>query len=695
MVRIWIFKADETNRADGGSRGAGWQEALRRTGRSGELARPREIAFGRGPSGAHSRAMARKPAPKSKRKPAPRPPPRRRGCFGRLFWVGVKLFVVTALLWAVIALGFYAWALTFDLKAIKDIPQRSAIYDRNGDFYSRLAGENRVVVPFDKVSNDFVNALLAREDSRFYYHHGVDPIGILRAIARNFVAGGFREGASTITQQLARNSFPLGGKTLYRKLLEAAVAYRIETELTKEEILEAYMNRIYFGSGYYGVETASQAYFGRPAARMSLPEAAMLAGLIRSPNRFSPFNNLEASVRERDTVLRRMRKLDLIADDQLEKALASKPDIADKMSGAPQENWATDAIQQEIDLVIDREVQEEGGLKIYTTIDPTLQASAEKSLSRGLDEIEKLPGYKHKPMKAFQEADINGKEGAPYLEGAALALDNRTGGVLAIVGGRDYGFSKFNRAVLGKRQIGSAVKPFVYAKAFEKGLRPSDPIDDGRLQPGELPAAFSKYDPSNSDNTYRGILPAEDGLVLSRNTMSIRIGMKAGLDAIADTIVRAGLSANPPRYPALCLGAFETDLKSLTTSYTAFADGGTKVQSYLIDRIVDADGNVLYKATHARTPLIQPQAAQMTESIMEEVLTRGTAARSHSLGLRHRAAGKTGTTNDFQDAWFVGFDDRYTCGVWVGFDQPRKIVSGGTGAELALPIWVDIMETGR
>ncbi len=228
------------------------------------------------------------------------------GCAGLVIRFFLKMGIVTLLLWAVVALVFYAWALTFDLSKIAEMPERSVVYDKDGKPYSRLAGENRVVVPFDRVSNDFINALLAREDTRFYRHRGIDPIGIARAALRNFVAGGFREGASTITQQLARNSFPLGGKNLLRKMLEAALAYRIETELSKEEILEAYVNRIYFGSGYYGVEAASQAYFGKPASRMDLPEAALLAGLIRSPNRFSPFNNLDRSRRERDAVLERM-----------------------------------------------------------------------------------------------------------------------------------------------------------------------------------------------------------------------------------------------------------------------------------------------------------------------------------------------------------------------------------------------------
>ncbi len=247
------------------------------------------------------------------------------GCLGGLFWFGVKIGVLLLLVVAVVFLGYYAWALTFDLRTISDMRQRSAVYDKDGKFYSRLAGENRIVVPFDKISNDFVNALLAREDTRFYYHHGIDPLGITRAVVRNFL-GGFRlkEGASTLTQQLARNSFPLGGKNFHRKMIEAALSYRIETELTKEQILEAYMNRIYFGSGYYGVETASQAYFGKPASRMTVAEAALLAGLIRSPNRFSPFNDPEKATRERNTVLGRMLKLGYIDKSQYQTALATK-----------------------------------------------------------------------------------------------------------------------------------------------------------------------------------------------------------------------------------------------------------------------------------------------------------------------------------------------------------------------------------
>jgi penicillin-binding protein 1A len=607
----------------------------------------------------------------------------------------IKATVLTVLLWIVIALLFYAWSLTFDLKTISDMPQRSSVYDKDGRFYSRLSGENRVVVPFDKISNHFVNALLAREDTRFYYHHGIDPVGIARAVVRNFVAGGFREGASTLTQQLARNSFPLGGKNIVRKMIEAALAYRIETELTKEEILEAYMNRIYFGSGYYGVETASQAYFGKPASLLNLPEAAMLAGLIRSPNRFSPFNNLKKAVRERNAVLARMHKLDFITEQQMAAAATSVPKIAPKRPASPQDNWAMDAILRELELVIDRDRFDNGGLKIYTTIDGELQGVAEESLRDRLTQIESLPGFPHRPMKVYSTADLAAQEFTPYLEGAAIAIDSHTGGIRAVAGGRDYERSKFNRALLGRRQIGSSVKPFVYAKAFEAGLQPDDVVDDNRLRPEELPPAYGRYDPSNSDNTYRGELPAREGLVLSRNTMSVRIGLWTGLDPIREIIARAGISQNPPRFPSLCLGAFESNLKDLTASYTVFANGGVKLQPYLIEHIADPDGQTIYKATRGKLDILDPKATKLTASLMQEVLSRGTGSRARQLGLHHTAAGKTGTTDDYQDAWFVGFDDQLVCGVWVGFDRPKKIMPGGTGGELALPIWVDIIEAKR
>ncbi len=573
--------------------------------------------------------------------------------------------------------------------------ERSVVYDHEGKYYSRLAGENRVAVPFDKVSNDFYNALISREDTRFYKHHGIDPIGISRAVVRNLFLGGFREGASTITQQLARNSFPLGGKNLHRKLIEAALAFRIETELTKEEILTAYVNRIYFGSGTYGIEAASQTYFGKPASKLNLPESATLAGLIRSPNRFSPLNNPEGSLRERNTVLGRMRDLGLITSVEYDEASASPLLAMPRIKTSPEDNWAMDAILRELELVLEPGQMNEGGLKIYTTIDGPLQSAAEQAVRNRLQAVEAQPGYPHKPMSDFKDAVLDGEKSAPYLQAAAIALDNKSGGIRAIVGGRDYESSKFHRALFGRRQAGSIVKPFVYACAFESGIAPNESISDDRIQPGEIPRKFGSYDPSNSDGSYRGLQPLGEGLVESRNTMTVRLGMRAGLDRIANMVVKAGIAVDPSRYPAICLGAFETNLRDITSAYTAFATGGVKLQPYLIDRVFDARGNVLYKSTRGRIPVINPAAARMTTLLLEDVVTRGTAVRAREFGLTGKGAGKTGTTNNYLDAWFIGFDSSLTCGVWVGFDKPRPIKPGGYGGALALPIWVDIIESAK
>ncbi len=611
---------------------------------------------------------------------------RRRSARVRLRVAIFKIGLAALLVWAVVAAGYYVWALTFDLSAIREIPQRSAVLDKDGKFYSRMAGgENRVTAPFDKISNHFVNALITREDTRFYSHHGVDPIGIARAIVRNFMFGRIREGASTITQQLARNSFPLGGKTLHRKLIEAALAFRIETELTKEEILEAYMNRIYFGSGFWGVETASRGYFGKPASRLTLSEAALLAGLIRSPSNFSPFVDPERSIKERDVVLHRMHELELIDARQLADALSRKISLSTPPRTAPQADWAMETIRRELALVLPGDRLEEGGLTIHTTLDPELQRAAERAVSRRLDQVEQRAGYRH-PRKG---------ETSEYLQGALLAIDNRTGGIRAIVGGRDYSDSTYHRAFDARRPIGSTAKPFVFAAAFANGLKPGDRISDARLRPGEIPRDLGHYDPSNADGKYGGDIRAGDALVHSRNTATVRVGLRTTLPTVADFMQRAGLAREINPYPAICLGAFETTLKDLTAAYTAFATGGIRLQPYLIDKVTDSEGNVLFQATRGKIRFLDEKSARQTSDLLVEVVTRGTASGARAMGLRKRAAGKTGTTDQSRDAWFVGYTKSLTCGVWVGFDQPRTILRGGSGADLALPIWVDIIQAAN
>ena len=599
------------------------------------------------------------------------------------------------LLWLLVALFYYLWALTFDLTTIGQMPQRSSIYDRNGTFYSRTVGENRIMVHYNQVSQNFVNALVSREDARFYEHHGIDPLGIIRAAIRNLLFGGMKQGASTITQQLARNSFPLGGKNFNRKFLEAAMAFRIEMEMSKEQILELYMNRIYFGSGLFGVETASQAYFGCPAAKMDLSQAALLAGLIRSPNRFSPFNNLEASLKQRDVVLGQMKALSdredhtpFMTQAEYEKALKEKISPRQQSLVNPLNSWAVDAILHELEQVVALDRIDGGGLRIDTSIDAGLQQAAEFSVAQRLSEVEQRPDFHQ------QHRSAKGESTSEPLQGAALAIDNASGGIAAIVGGRNFTESKYNRALVAMRQIGSSAKPFVYEEAFRKGvITPDSPISDARLTPADLPSRSPAYDPQNSDGTFGGELPAKEGLIHSRNTMSVRVGMKTGLGDIASTMERLGLADHVPRYPSISLGSFESTLRNVTVAYTALATGGARLHPHLVEKVTDAEGTVLFRATHGRIPVLDPAATKMTTAVLTEVLTCGTAARAAELGLRKPAAGKTGTTDHFVDAWFLGYTQGLTCGVWVGFDRPKTIMHGGYGAELALPIWVDIIQS--
>jgi penicillin-binding protein 1A len=588
---------------------------------------------------------------------------------------------------------FYAvWAQTFDLNKVDDMPERNTVFDVDGKIYSRLAGANRVKVALNEVSPAFIDALLAREDTRFFEHGGIDWRGIARALVRDVMSASAKEGASSITQQLARNSLPLGGRTLSRKVLEAMVALRIERDFTKQQILEAYVNRIYFGAGCYGVQTASLAYFGKDAAKLNLSESATLAGLIRSPNRYSPLKNPEGAAHQRDTVLDRLVELKKVSRTQADEAKMTKVNPHPKRMPLIQENYAMDAVQRDLNLLLTPEQIDTGGLFIYTTLDPTVQNAATQAVETQLAKIEHQSGFKH-PSKASYRAPAEGEDSSmPYLQGALVAIDNESGGIRALVGGRDYAQSKFNRALPpANRQVGSSFKPFVYTVAFTHGLLPGAAISDGPIEPGEIQGA-GNWAPGNSDGTYGGIQPVSYGLIHSRNTMSVRIGQIAGLDDVQKIAMTLGLGQNIPHGPAIYIGSFETDLKDLTAAYTAFPNAGVRKQAYIIERIDDADHNPIYRAAHVTVPALDPSAAWMTSQLMEQVLVSGTAASAKSLGFKlPAAAGKTGTTNDYKDAWFVGYTSAITCGVWVGFDQPQTIMARGYGSALALPIWTQVM----
>lgn len=602
-----------------------------------------------------------------------------------------RLVIASLLLWGLVAAFYAAWAWTFDLQKAGQIPESSLVIDRNGQVYTRLSGENRRTVPLDRVSQWFVRAVIAREDSRFMQHFGIDPIGIARATASNIAAGGIRQGGSTLTQQLARNSFPLGGQNIHRKILEAALAMRMEAVLSKDEILTSYINRIYFGSGLFGVETASQAYFQKPAADLTLAESALLAGLIRSPNRLSPFRDPDGALEQRNLVLHQMEEQGYISPAQRAEAQAQPLFLAAQKPAPPQEDWAMEILWRELERVLPQDVLDGAGLKIYTTLDGRMQKAAVAAIEEQLASVEARPGYPHEKKAETSFVDPQSRGGTPFLQACAMAIDNRSGGIRVLVGGRDYATSKFNRAYFAERQVGSSVKPFVYATAFAVGVSPDAPVSDNPIRPGELPKGFGNYNPANSDDTYRGVLPAKDGLILSRNTMTVRVGAAAGLARVRETILAAGIGSDIPNFPSIFLGSFSGTLRALTVAYAALANDGVSPSPHILDRVEDAQGRIIYRSKGSLQRMLPANVARLTAAVLREAMTRGTGQVAKAFGYRGQAAGKTGTTNDYKDAWFIGFDEDTTCGVWVGFDQPKRIVDRGYGATLALPIWVKIM----
>jgi penicillin-binding protein 1A len=413
--------------------------------------------------------------------------------------------------------------------------------------------------------------------------------------------------------------------------------------------------------------------------------------LIRSPNRYSPLKNLNGATTQRNEVLDRMVELKMITTQEAEAAKSTSLKIANKRSSVPQQNYAMDALYRELQGIVSQDQIDAGGLRIYTTLDPVLQPAAESAIENWLEQVEKKSDYKHPRKSSYTDAERAAEDPTPYLQGATVVLDNRSGGIRALVGGRDFRDSKFNRTLQAYRPIGSTFKPFVYAAAYGQGLFPGTLISDDPLEPGEVHTA-PRWAPNNSDGTNRGTLPARDGLIFSRNTMTVRVGEKATLEKVHALATLAGLAADVPKVPAIYLGAFGSTVKDVTAAYSAFAAGGVRREPYLIERIDDQDGTIIYQSHPQQRQILSPAIAWMVAQTLRGVIERGTAASAKSLGLDRIAAGKTGTTDEYKDAWFVGFTNSLTCGVWVGFDQPQTIEQKGYGAALALPIWVRIME---
>jgi len=589
----------------------------------------------------------------------------------------------------------------FDLSKIHAMPQRSLILDRQGEEIGRIHGERRSVIPLRQVSPDFQKAILAREDERFYKHGAIDPIGIVRAAIRNMQ--GKREGASTLTQQLASDVFQLKkeekrGQTLKqldRKFLEIAIAFRIESWLGKDDILQAYINQINWGRQIKGISEASRIYFEKHPSELTLSESALLAGIVRGPDAFNPFKSIDASFRERGTTLDRMVAAKAITEEEAEAAKLEPIEIRPEWRRKYEESYAMDAIRRDLEVLLEKENIELGGLTIVTTIDLRIQKTAEEALDKKLREVERIPGYPHRTRTKWLEIPEEDRQEPDYIQGAVVVIENRTGAVLALVGGRNANESRWHRAMQSQRPVGSIFKPFIYLSAFEQGLRPHTGISDGRIQPGEIRGGGS-WRPRNADGNYGGMLAAADGLIRSRNTMSVRIGNFAGMSQIREVAAAAGFTATIPESPSSFLGSWEASPWEVASAYSMFPNEGVRYRPFMISEIKDSEGNRLYPRDGNPQLAFEsaPNGPTWTVSkVLEDVVNRGTATSVRRLGFDKPCGGKTGTTNDFRDAWFAGYTSSLTASVWVGFDKPKKTIQGGYGSTLALPVWVDVMKT--
>ncbi|MGI9190403.1 MAG: penicillin-binding protein 1A [Longimicrobiaceae bacterium] len=577
--------------------------------------------------------------------------------------------------------------------------QASQVLDSKGRLLGSFYRERRTLVPLRSLPRYVPLAFVAIEDQRFFHHKGVDPKRMVGAIRDNILEGFGASGGSTITMQLARNLFPeqlpAGEKTIRRKLAEVKLALEMERRFSKAQILELYLNHIYLESGAYGVEAAARTYFDKPAAQLTYLEAATLAALPKAPSYYSPRNNPDAALRRRNLVLRAMAANDVIPREKLDAALRA-PLVLAPPSGAIRAPYFVERVRAALEERFG-ELLYTGGLRIHTSLDPELQRVAERSLEQQLERIEQgtFGEFPHPTYAAYTErlGDDKPDGNTPYLQGLAVVLDPGTGKVLAMVGGRDFRQSQFNRATQALRQPGSAFKPFVYAAALEHGRSPNSTISD---QPLSIRVGDEWWSPRNYGNRYAGSISLRSALRNSKNMAAIRLGRETGMAAVRDVAKRSGIETRIPGYPSAYIGAGAVRPLELIAAYAAFANGGYRVEPRYVTRVEDSSGRLLWEPPSHPRAAMDPAVAWLLTDMLREVVDRGTAygARNPEVGgLSYDipAAGKTGTTNDATDVWFVGYTPDLVAGVWLGMDQPRTILAKATGGGLAVPVWADII----
>jgi penicillin-binding protein 1A len=606
----------------------------------------------------------------------------------------------------VVGLGYAAWALvcrggacpSADVLEQYQPRQTSKLYAADGRFIAELGLERRTLLKIDQIPPLVRNAFVMVEDKRFYEHSGVDWYRVPGALWADIKQRAFVEGFSTITMQLARNIFPerlTRDKSPVRKLKEIKVARAIEQKYSKDRILELYLNQISLGNGAYGIETASQRYFGKSARELNLAEAATLAGLPKAPERYNPRRSPERAIQRRNTVIEVMREQKAVSDADASLAKAYPLQLARRSEAGDVAPYYVEWIRQQLEQQFGQRLYEQG-LRVFTTLDVDLQSAAERALENQLRAIEagRFGAYPRRSYEAYMAsaAERSGEPttpNSPYLQGAFVAMDPRTGAIRALVGGRDFDDSKFNRATQALRQPGSTFKPIVYATAVQNGRPPAYIVDDAPLSVPQ--SGGGSWTPQNYDGKFEGLIPMRRALFMSRNIPTIRVGMELGPQPVIEMSRRFGISTPIPPYPSIYIGAADVYPLEMIAAYTAFATLGTRAAPNGIVRVENAKGDIIWEPTAARTPVMSPEEAWIMVSMMKDVVQRGTAAGSVGSQFRIPAGGKTGTTNDGADVWYIGYTSDLVAGVWMGMDKPAKIKSNAQGGVLAAPAWTAFM----
>jgi len=560
------------------------------------------------------------------------------------------------------------------IAALKDYRPSLAtrVYSDNNELVDEFFAEDRKIIPYADVPKIVIQAFVAAEDARFFHHKGFDLQSITRAFYKNLEAGKIVQGGSTITQQVAKLLYLSPEKSYLRKIKEAILAYKIDTYLTKEEILHLYLNHIYLGHGTYGIEAAAEAYFGKSSRHLTLSEAAILAGLPKAPTTYSPYVNYEKARQRQAYVLERMVEDRYISKEDREKALAQAihlRSIRPKDKIAP---YFVEHIRKYIQEKYGSDVLYREGLEVYTTLNIEMQKAARTAVEKGLVELEDREGYDRGLVQA-----------------ALVCMEAKTGAVKALVGGRNFAKSEFNRAVQAKRQPGSAFKAILYTAAFDKGMTPSTRVMDAPLV-FEDTLANTVWKPQNFDRKFHGPTTLRNALTHSRNIVTIRVLQEIGVDYAAAYAANMGISGPIARNLSMALGTTGVSLLDLVRAYGVLANSGKKVQPFFIRKIVDRTGHVFEETAVKSEQVIDPRIAFMSTYVLEDVVESGTGRRVKSIG--RPVAAKTGTTDENRDAWFMGYTPSLVTGVWVGWDLERSLGSQEVGGRAAAPIWLYFME---